>query len=137
MHLPTLILHFLFLALTILASPIASPDGSPITNTSVSAGTVTTNKAVTYTMTHLNEIKAFDDKVDNGNYPYPVSYSIASGYTCIFYLYIAPLLAYPVEPSVDDALSPRANITPAKQPAAWAPSTANSPAPRQEPSLSG
>jgi hypothetical protein len=80
MHLSTLLLHILFLALTALSSPI-DPNSSTI-----SAGTVITNKAVTYTMTHLNEIKAFDDKVDNGYYPYPVSYSIASGYACIFYL---------------------------------------------------
>jgi hypothetical protein len=34
----------------------------------------------------LNEIKTFDGKVDNGEYPRPVKYVVKNGYSCIFYL---------------------------------------------------
>jgi hypothetical protein len=48
------------------------------------AGHVITDKAVTYQMTNLNEIKVFDNKV-NGEYPHPVVYKVEAGYHCNFY----------------------------------------------------
>jgi hypothetical protein len=50
-----------------------------------SAGSVVTNNGVKYEMSRLNEIKAFDNKVDNGNYPRPATYTINVGFSCSFY----------------------------------------------------
>jgi hypothetical protein len=50
------------------------------------AGDVVTDKGVTYLLQPLNEIKTFDGKVDNGEYPRPVKYVVKNGYSCIFYL---------------------------------------------------
>jgi hypothetical protein len=49
------------------------------------AGSVLTNRGVTYEMSQLNEMKPFDQKVDDGHYPRPVTYQVHAGYTCTFY----------------------------------------------------
>jgi hypothetical protein len=62
---------------------------SPLSLTSYTtdiAGDVVTDKGVTYLLQPLNEIKTFDAKVDNGEYPHPVKYVVKNGYSCIFYL---------------------------------------------------
>jgi hypothetical protein len=66
-----------------LASPLASlaPPLAPV----VSSGSVVTNKGITYEMSQLNETKAFNNKVDHGEYPRPVTYRVNAGYSCIFY----------------------------------------------------
>jgi hypothetical protein len=66
---------------TVVASPLA-----PVPHTMILAGIVVTDKGVTYQMQHLDEIKTFDAKVDNGEYPYPITYQVAAGYSCVFYL---------------------------------------------------
>jgi hypothetical protein len=38
-----------------------------------------------YEMSRLDEIKAFDNKVDNGNYPRPATYTVNASFFCIFY----------------------------------------------------
>lgn len=51
------------------------------------AGSVVTNKGVTYKMQDVDqEIRAFDGRVDNGYYPHPVTYKINDGFKCRFYL---------------------------------------------------
>jgi hypothetical protein len=50
-----------------------------------SASSVVTNKGVMYEMSRLDEIKAFDNKVDNGNYPRPATYTVNASFSCIFY----------------------------------------------------
>jgi hypothetical protein len=65
---------------SVIASPLVSaPNSLRI------AGEVITNKGVHYNMTDLNEIKVFDNQIDNGRYPYPVDYNVESGFHCIFY----------------------------------------------------
>jgi hypothetical protein len=68
---------------TAVSAALASPASTP--GPLVVAGSMVTDKAVTYEMSILNEIKAFDYKVDNGEYPRPVTYQVNAGYNCIFY----------------------------------------------------
>jgi hypothetical protein len=68
---------------TAVSAALASPASTP--GSLVVAGSVVTDKAVTYEMSILNEIKAFDYKVDNGEYPRPVTYQVNAGYNCNFY----------------------------------------------------
>ncbi|KAH3980225.1 hypothetical protein HBH52_089540 [Parastagonospora nodorum] len=71
-------------ALAAVGSVIAAPLVSAPSSLRI-AGEVITNKGVHYSMTDLNEIKAFDNQIDNGRYPYPVDYNVESGFHCIFY----------------------------------------------------
>jgi hypothetical protein len=50
-----------------------------------SASSVVTNKGVMYEMSRLDEIKAFDNTVDNGEYPQTATYQVNAGFSCIFY----------------------------------------------------
>jgi hypothetical protein len=75
MHSSTLLIGAIVTPLAVFASPPAL----------ASAGSVVTNKGVTYEMSRLNEIKAFDKKVDNSKYPRPATYTINAGFSCTFY----------------------------------------------------
>ena len=78
----TNILFGVFAAATaVLASPLA-----PVGPAGGVAGSVVTNKGVTYQMQDMGkEIRAFDGKVDNGRYPRPATFQVNGGYHCIFY----------------------------------------------------
>jgi hypothetical protein len=80
MRFSTIIASAFAAASAVLASPLVPPPNNQLT-----AGHVVTNKNVTYQMVHLDEIKAFDGKVDNGSYPFPVTYKINAPSACIFY----------------------------------------------------
>jgi hypothetical protein len=79
MHFSTIAIGLVAADSAALASPASTPGSLAV------AGSVVTDKAVTYEMSILNEIKAFDYKVDNGEYPRPVTYQVNAGHTCIFY----------------------------------------------------
>jgi hypothetical protein len=81
MRFSTFVMRVFAAVAVVLASPLP-----PASQTPVVAGSVLTKTGVTYQMRHFNEIKTFDSKVDNGEYPYPVTYRIKAGYSCIFYL---------------------------------------------------
>jgi hypothetical protein len=82
-------MRFSQIILAMLAAAIAAAaPSSSAPGTIVSAGKVVTDKGVTYHMHRLDEIKTFDAKVDNGEYPYPLTYQVAAGFSCIFYLYV-------------------------------------------------
>jgi hypothetical protein len=75
-----------FGALAVVAAALESP-ATPDEVLHAAAGTVVTNKGVTYQMYDLGqEIRAFDGRVDNGEFPRPVSYNIGEGFKCRFYL---------------------------------------------------
>jgi hypothetical protein len=82
MRFSTLTIAIIMAPLAGLASPLVSL-APPLSV--VAAGSVVTNKGVTYKMSQLNETKAFDNKVDNGEYPRPVTYQVSAGYSCVFY----------------------------------------------------
>jgi hypothetical protein len=71
----TLLIGAIVAPLAVFASPPAP----------ASAGSIVTNRGVTYKMSRLNEIKAFDNKVDNGNYPRLATYKVNVGFSCSFY----------------------------------------------------
>jgi hypothetical protein len=80
MRFSSVLISALATATTARSSPAAStPRSNDV------AGHVFTNKGVTYQMTDLDEIKTFDNKVDNGEYPRPVQYKLEAGFHCIFY----------------------------------------------------
>ncbi|KAF2832780.1 hypothetical protein CC86DRAFT_237902, partial [Ophiobolus disseminans] len=76
-----------------LASPLALVDV-----TAGIAGSVVTDKGVTYEMKSDldNWIKWFDDRVDNGNYPRPVTYQVNAGHHCIFYTEASRGVGWPI-----------------------------------------
>jgi hypothetical protein len=67
------------------ASAVSASPVAPTLKHQLVAGHVVTNKNFTYQMVNYNEIKTFDNKVDNGEYPFPVTYKVNEGFKCIFY----------------------------------------------------
>ncbi|KAF1915297.1 hypothetical protein BDU57DRAFT_451677 [Ampelomyces quisqualis] len=80
MRFSTAIASALVAGSAVIASPLAPGPSQQLV-----AGHVVTNKDVTYQMVHFDEVKTFDNKVDNGEYPFPVTYQVEEGFTCIFY----------------------------------------------------
>ncbi|KAF2032520.1 hypothetical protein EK21DRAFT_34824, partial [Setomelanomma holmii] len=70
-------------AATITIAAPTPPDEIP----AAIAGTVLTDDGITYEIKDMGkEVRAFDGRVDNGNYPHPISYQINEGFRCRFYL---------------------------------------------------
>ncbi|KAH7096064.1 hypothetical protein FB567DRAFT_587340 [Paraphoma chrysanthemicola] len=75
------------LAVTALFAVAFGAPAPPEEVASAVAGSVVTNKGVTYEMQDLGqEIRAFAGKVDDGEYPHPVTYKVNEGFECRFYL---------------------------------------------------
>lgn len=78
MHFSTL----LIVAVGFLNAVLAAPAPVEVATT---VGSVVTDKGRTYEMVDTDGyIKAFDQQVDNGRYPRPVTYQVNAGH-CIFY----------------------------------------------------